>query len=44
MAHEPVPRPAGSIVFGKLGEAEALLADCRRFLSADRWYGTENGA
>jgi hypothetical protein len=40
-------RPASSVILGKLGEAEAqsaLLADCRRFLSADRWYGTENGA
>jgi len=32
-------RPASSIILGKLGEAEALLADCRRFLSAERWYG-----
>ena len=37
-------RPASSTILGKLGEAEALLADCRRFLSSDRWYGTENGA
>jgi hypothetical protein len=32
-------RPASSIILGKLGEAEALLADCCRFLSAERWYG-----
>ena len=40
-------RSASSAILGKLGEAEAqsaLLANCRRFLSADRWYGTENGA
>ena len=27
------------MILGKLGEAEALLADCRRFLSAERWSG-----
>ncbi len=32
-------RPASSIILGKLGEAEALLADCRRFLASERWYG-----
>ena len=37
-------RPAGSIILGKLGEAEALLADCRRFLTSDRWYGMGNRA
>ena len=37
-------RPASSILLGELGEAEAVLADIRRFLSSDRWYGTENGA
>ena len=30
-------RPASSIILGELGEAEAVLADIRRFLSSDRW-------
>ena len=31
-------RPASSVVLGRPDQVDELLADCRRFLEAERWY------
>ena len=32
-------RPASSVILGNSGQVAGLLADCRRFLASERWYG-----